>query len=64
MSARYEYNVVSFPETPHKTRESDATKLINEVAEQGWRLVSVTSQPGQNGRKTYGYFERPIPSEV
>lgn len=64
MSARYEYTVVALPETSLKTRERDTTELLNRVAEHGWRLVSVTGQPGQFGSKTYGYFERPAPSDV
>lgn len=64
MSAMFEYTVVELPDTALKTREHDVAELLNRVAAHGWRLVSVTGQPGEYGSKTYAYFERAAHSDV
>jgi len=63
MSTQFEYTVVMLPNTPFKTRERDATELINQVAAHGWRLISVANSGG-NLATTFGYFERPAPSDA
>lgn len=63
MDAEWEYTVVQLPESNVKTRERDATELLNKVAQFGWRLIAVTADPGQYGARTYAYFERPAVSD-
>ena len=58
MAGEYEYTVVRMPKN-EKDPERERTELINRVSAHGWRLVSVTSDPGQYGSGTYAYFERP-----
>lgn len=55
----YEYTVVKLPDKT-KTSDLERTDLLNRVAAHGWRLVSVSTDPGMYGTGAYAYFERRV----
>ena len=57
MAAEWEYTVVRIDQDDKLGAEQARTELINRVAEYGWRLLAITSDPGSLSR-TYAYFER------